>query len=79
MTTDVADTKLLLGDKGVVVPKKDSKALAAGLEKLLALTSDERISLGQQAKQRIQSKFTISHTRKRFEAIYNKIMNIDMS
>ncbi len=79
VTTDVADTKLLLGDKGVVVPKKDSKALAAGLEKLLALTPDERISLGQQAKQRIQSKFTISHTRKRFEAIYNKIMNIDMS
>lgn len=74
VTTDVGDAGLMLGDRGIVVPKENAEALAAGLEQLLLLTSDERILLGQQVRQRIQDKFTMSHTRERLEAIYNKII-----
>src|SRR5205807_529852 len=36
VVTDVGDTKALVEDTGIVVPPRDSKALAAGLEILMA-------------------------------------------
>jgi len=76
VTTDVGDAALMLGDGDNVVPAKDPAALAQGLGKMLALTPEERASLGQKSKQRIHDEFTLTHTRDRFEVIYNKILKI---
>jgi glycosyltransferase involved in cell wall biosynthesis len=74
VTTDVGDARVLLGDEGVIVPKEDAVALASGLGMLLVLTPDERMSVGQKARKRINDEFTLTHTRKRFEAIYKKVL-----
>jgi glycosyltransferase involved in cell wall biosynthesis len=79
VTTDVGDARLMLGDAGVVVPKKDAVALARGVEALLVLSEYERILMGQKARKRINDEFTMSHTRERFETIYNKILTGNVS
>lgn len=75
VTTDVGDAALLLDNTGIVVSKEDSAALALGLEKLLALTSEERALLGQKARQRINDEFTLSRTKEQFELVYNKMLH----
>jgi len=73
VVTDVGDAAMLIADTGIVVPKEDSAALAAGLEKLLLLGQERRSALGAKAKQRITSDFTIERARQRFESIYNSL------
>ncbi len=74
VATDVGDAALLLSDTGVIVPKEDSAALAQGLKQLLEMTLEDRLSLGQKAKARIYSEFTMVRCRERFEAIYERVL-----
>lgn len=74
VVTDVGDSAVLVGDTGVVVPKEDFMALAKGMTRLASLSSDARMQLGQQARARIASEFTMEQTRMRFEAIYRGLM-----
>jgi glycosyltransferase involved in cell wall biosynthesis len=56
VVTDVGDCALIVGDTGVVVPPKDSDALAAGLmEALERLGSDA----GSRARERVVSEFSV--------------------
>ena len=73
VVTDVGDAAMLVADTGVVVPKEDSVALAAGLGKLLSMPSAEREQAGQRAKARIHSKFSMDLAREQFEAIYEQM------
>ncbi len=73
VVTDVGDSALLVGDAGVVVPREDSVALAKGMTRLASLSSDARLWLGQQARARITSEYTMEQTRMRFEAIYRDL------
>jgi glycosyltransferase involved in cell wall biosynthesis len=73
VVTDVGDAAMLVADTGVVVPKENPEALAAGLEEMLKLSQERRIALGEKARQRITSEFTIERARQRFEAIYNSL------
>ncbi len=76
VVTEVGDAALLVGSAGVVVPKEDAAALAEGLGKVLALAPAARAALGQQGKDRIDAEFTIDRARQRFEAIYQRLLNI---
>lgn len=73
VVTDVGDAAMLVADTGYVVPKEDSAALAAGLEKMINLDSEARAALGAKAKQRIMAEFTIDRARERFESIYKSL------
>lgn len=73
VVTDVGDAAMLVADTGVVVPKANSAALADGLGRLLAMTTDARQQLGQKAKARIYAEFTMDRARERFESIYQRI------
>jgi glycosyltransferase involved in cell wall biosynthesis len=74
VVTDVGDTALLVGDTGVVVPREDTAALAAGLEQMLQLGPDGRRRLGLRASERVRERFTVRHTLDRIENVYSSVM-----
>jgi glycosyltransferase involved in cell wall biosynthesis len=73
VVTEVGDAAMLVADTGIVVPKEDSPALAAGLKEMLELDPTGRSALGIKAKKRITAEFTIERTRQRFESIYKSL------
>ena len=74
VVTDVGDTALLVGDTGVVVPREDAAALAAGLEQMLRMGPDGRRSLGLRASARVHERFTARRTLEQFEKVYGRVM-----
>ncbi len=70
VVTDVGDAAMLVSDTGLVVPKENAMALAGGMARLLAMPLAERVKLGQRAKARIYSDFSMERARERFEALY---------
>jgi len=73
VVTDVGDAAFLVADTGIVVPKEDANALAIGMERLLALDLAERTHLGQLAKTRIFSEFSMQRSLERFTSLYQKL------
>lgn len=73
VVTDVGDAAMLVADTGIVVPKENSPALAEGLASVLAMTPTARKQLGQKARDRVLSEFTVERVRERFEAIYQRL------
>jgi glycosyltransferase involved in cell wall biosynthesis len=74
VATDVGDSSFLIGDTGIVVPPRDSQALADAWERLLLLSAEERFALGERARQRIQQLFSIVHIARRYEDLYEQIV-----
>ncbi len=67
VVTDVGDSALLVGKSGVVVPPRDSGALAAGWQSLLAA---DRKPLGEAARRRVEEGYSLSAIVKRYEDLY---------
>lgn len=59
VATDVGDAREILGDLGVVVPRCDPEALAAGIVGLLDRLSFERTSLCARVRQQISENFSV--------------------
>lgn len=70
VSTDAGDAPLLLGDAGVVVPKEDAAALARGISSLLDQPPEFRQQLGQRARERVESTYSLRRMRERFEQLY---------
>jgi glycosyltransferase involved in cell wall biosynthesis len=68
VATDVGDSAALIGDAGVSVAPKDPAALCDGWLRLLALSPEARAHLGEQARRRIVSEFSVSRLVARTEA-----------
>lgn len=67
------DHHCFLRPAGLAVPRSDPRGLADGILTLLRLSAEERVSLGQRARNRIVDKFSVSRmvseTMKRFEGM----------
>jgi glycosyltransferase involved in cell wall biosynthesis len=74
VVTDVGDTSMLIADTGIVVPKENSTALAGGLLKMLSFDKLTRDELGQKARKRISSEFTMKHCSEKYEALYRSLL-----
>ena len=74
VVTDVGDAALLLGNCGVVVPPKDSVALAQGMAYLLDLPLAQRQALGGAARARIAIEFSMTRCAQRFESVYADVL-----
>ena len=70
VVTDVGDAARLVGEAGVIIPPRDSRALAVAWEKLLALSSQERTQFGLKARQRIEEDYTLQAMVKNYENLY---------
>jgi glycosyltransferase involved in cell wall biosynthesis len=75
VVTDVGDAAFLLGDCGVVVRAGDSVALAQGMADLLELSAEQRQALGEAARTRIESEFSMDQCIQRFEALYRDVLD----
>jgi glycosyltransferase involved in cell wall biosynthesis len=73
VATSIGDSALIIGDTGLVVPPRDPEALAAALQKLSALTPDERQALGSRARDRILRDYDLGAIVARYEALYEEI------
>jgi glycosyltransferase involved in cell wall biosynthesis len=74
VATDVGDSARIIGDTGRVVPTRNPDAFAMALSKLLNLSPQARMELGQQARQRIKEKYSLAHITKQYEALYTEVV-----
>jgi glycosyltransferase involved in cell wall biosynthesis len=73
VVTDVGDSRVLVGDAGVVVPKEDPGALAEGISQMLSKPLAERLLIGKRGYGRVASEYSIELARVRFEALYAEL------
>ncbi|MCI5141182.1 MAG: glycosyltransferase, partial [Candidatus Electrothrix sp. ATG1] len=57
VATDVGDSAIIIGDTGVIVPPRSERALTAGLESVLAMSTEKRHALGEKARARIEANY----------------------
>ena len=75
VATDVGDAALLLGNTGLVVPRKNAAALAQGLATLLSMKPEERREMGKRASTRVVAEYSIQLARERFTALYHQVID----
>jgi glycosyltransferase involved in cell wall biosynthesis len=73
IVTDVGDSGYIVGDSGVVVPPRDSGALAVGLEKLLLMPTEKRLALGCRARARIVENFSLTAMVDKYINLYERL------
>jgi len=73
VATDAGDSRRVVGDTGTIVPTRDPQALADGLAGILRMPRGERQQLGQRARDRIASEFSIERVAARYEALYQSL------
>ena len=73
VATDVGDSALLIGATGRIVRAQHSRSLAQAWDEVLNLSPQERASLGQQARLRMERNFSLSGIVRRYENFYKEI------
>ena len=74
VVTDVGGVRELVGDTGVIVPAKNSDALAEAMLAMMSNTPQVRDSLGRAARERIQTRFSIEAKADEWEALYRSLL-----
>ncbi|MCF8033673.1 MAG: glycosyltransferase [Desulfarculaceae bacterium] len=74
VVTRVGDSGRLVGDTGLVVPPRDSGALAASIKAVLALDPRERRRLGLAARRRIEQHYSLEVMSRAFDDLYHRFL-----
>lgn len=72
--TDVGDAARIVGDTGAVAPPGDAPALAAAIERLLALPAARRRELGARARRRIVERFSAAAATAATESVLSSLV-----
>jgi glycosyltransferase involved in cell wall biosynthesis len=72
VTTDSGDSAQLVGDTGIVVPRRDPARLAAAWEELAAKPAERR-ALGRRARARIERDYAVETIIERYQALYSEM------
>lgn len=70
VSTDVGDARVILGDTGLVVPVRDSTALAHAITDFVDRGSEERERLGRIARGRIEREYSLPKIVHQYAALY---------
>jgi len=73
VATDVGGVRELVGDVGVIVPAKNSEALAASMLALMRQTIEDRRRTGHASRSRIENEFSIDSRADDWEALYRTL------
>lgn len=74
VTTDVGDSAEIVGPTGRVVAAGDMQGLASQIVDLLRMTPRENADLGQEARDRILTRFEIGNVTRRYEMFYEALL-----
>lgn len=74
VVTDVGDSAWIVGDTGIVVPPKNSEALANAWEELIMLDREDRQALGKAARSKIIESFSLYSVIAQYETLYEKVL-----
>ncbi len=74
VTTDVGDSAEIVGPTGRVVAAGDTQGLASQIVDLLRMTPRENADLGQEARDRILTRFEIGNVTRRYEMFYEDLV-----
>ena len=74
VATDVGGVPELVGDTGILVPAKDSDALAEAMQATMRRSVKERAQLGRAARERILSRFSMDAAADWWEALYEQLI-----
>jgi len=75
VATDVGDTRLLMGDTGIVVNKSSPRELCGAWDLLARNGAEARRDMGLKARERIVQHYTQEQTTGSYEALYREIMS----
>lgn len=73
VATDVGDSRAIIGNTGLIVPPMDDIALSNALEQMVLMPVAEREALGQAARSRVVSKYSLDAVVKRYIALYEAL------
>ena len=76
VVTGVGDCPEIIGATGALVPPRDPGAMAAALVRLLALPPDGRHAMGQAARARIKTLYSIDAVVRQYEDLYLKVQSM---
>jgi glycosyltransferase involved in cell wall biosynthesis len=74
VATDVGDSRLIIGSTGEVLPPKDHAALAAAIERRIAVGPNVRAELGRSARARVLEEYDLPIAVGRYEQLYSSLM-----
>lgn len=74
VVTDVGDAAKLVGPTGLVVPPRDSEALAEAWRELIRLGSAGRAQLGEAARARVRENFHVASVTAQYEALFRSVL-----
>lgn len=74
VATTAGDAAILAGDAAVLVEPRDERALARGLMDVLAWSPEKRSQLGQRARARVLSEFSIARAERSFRTLYENLV-----
>jgi glycosyltransferase involved in cell wall biosynthesis len=70
VVTDVGDSSILVGDTGLSVPPRDSKALSGSITNIISLSEKDRLELGACARRRVINNYSLYSFVKKYESLY---------
>lgn len=74
VATDAGGVRELVGDAGMVVPARDAGALAAAMDAMMRRSAGDRRSLGRAARERIESRFSMTARADEWEGLYRELI-----
>ena len=74
VVTDVGDAAEMVGATGLVVPPRNSEALADGWREMIRLGSAGRALLGEAARERIRENFLLASVIAQYEALFGDVL-----
>ena len=75
VVTDVGDSPAIVGDTGKVVPSQHPEAMAAAWRELIDAGPETRQILGNEARQRVITHFSVAQFAQRYQSLYRNIAN----